>query len=457
MQLPAALLQSLEGLPGFQTDAFVASHAHSEPITSLRINPHKASGIDVLRDFGPGCTFTPVPWCTTGYYLSERPSFTQDPLLHAGAYYVQEASSMFVEQALRQTVDLSQNLIVLDLAAAPGGKSTLLQSLISRGSLLISNEVIQSRVAVLKENLIKWGSENVLVTNNDSRDFKQLTGLVDVLMVDAPCSGSGLFRRDPQAIQQWSTSHVALCSKRQQRILTDAWDCLKTNGILIYATCAYSVEEDEQIADWLLQQKKLVPIKLRTEAGWGIEEVQTKAGAYGYRFWPHKVKGEGFFLSVFRKLEEVEPITLRVKKNAVPSNADVKAASKWLRQINDRDFVLQGTNVAVVPVNWFAHIQWLMQHLKVRYAGVELGTVAKGDLLPEHALALSQLLSDSLQVLEVNRSEALQYLRRQELDLSPPFRGWAVVSYRGFNLGWVKVLGNRINNYYPKEYRILHL
>src|SRR5436190_4820828 len=245
-QLPKKLLQSLQGIEGFDRDAFESIHARSEQITSIRINPSKDFEFGI-SNFETG----PVPWCQYGYYLKERPSFTFDPLFHAGCYYVQEASSMFLEQALKQTVDLSKPLRVLDLCAAPGGKSTHIQSLISPGSLLVSNEVIKSRCNILKDNIIKWGCENVVVTNNDPKDFAKLENYFDVIVVDAPCSGSGLFRKEPDAIEHWSENNVALCSQRQQRILADVWPSLKEDGILVYSTCSYSKEEDEDIVKWM--------------------------------------------------------------------------------------------------------------------------------------------------------------------------------------------------------------
>src|SRR5436189_839521 len=203
---------------------------------------------------------------------------------------------MFLEQALKQTVDLSRLLKVLDLCAAPGGKSTHLLSLISNESLLVSNEVIRSRANILTDNIVKWGCSNVIVTNNDPRDFQRLENYFDVIVVDAPCSGSGLFRRDPEAIEEWSEQNVALCSQRQQRILADVLPTLKNGGVLIYSTCSYSREEDEEIYNWLRNELKVESLKLKVEENWNI--IQSEGG---YRFWPDKVKGEGFFIACFRK------------------------------------------------------------------------------------------------------------------------------------------------------------
>jgi len=455
LDLPAPLLQSLQGIPGYDADAFQAVHSSGKQIVSIRINEQKISKASFLKVWDAPCTVDPVPWCSSGFYLSERPSFTLDPLFHAGAYYVQEASSMLLEQAMLQNADLSKPLVVMDLCAAPGGKSTLLQSLIHRDSLLISNEVIQSRVSVLRENIIKWGGGNVLVTHNDPRDFKQLSGFADVLVVDAPCSGSGLFRRDAAAMEEWSLANVAHCSQRQQRILADAWGSLKTGGLLIYSTCSYSDAENEAIASWLTQEMHAVPLRLTLDLSWGITETTSSIGTYGYRCWPDKVQGEGFFLAVFRKEDYQDTHGSRIKKKIGFPAQQKNIAENWLKPSEEIDFVLQGTQIATVPKMHSETIQLLMEHLRVRYAGVELGTIAKDDLLPSHALALSDLVSDTIPSIDLNKQQALQYLRKQNLDLHIEQKGWIRVMYQGLSLGWLKSLGNRFNNYYPKEYRIL--
>lgn len=454
MQLPSSLIQSLQSIKGFDETAFINIHQSGEQITSLRINPLKtATNFSISSFHFP--LYSKIPWSSQGYYLQQRPFFTFDPLFHAGTYYVQEASSMFLEQAVKQTTDTTQPLLVLDLCAAPGGKSTLLQSIISKESLLVSNEVIQSRVNILKENLIKWGSGNVVVTNNDPKDFSSLHGLFDVVVIDAPCSGSGLFRRDAEAINEWSEANVQLCSQRQQRIIADIWNCLKEDGVLIYSTCSYSAEEDEEILDWMVSKSKVESIKLKVEEEWNIDEVQSTTGAYGYRFWPHKVKGEGFFIAAFRKKEETDEVRMKIKKESIPSKEEIKLASAWLQSTENLTFILQGQNIAVVPSSWYTIIQYLMQQLKVRYAGVELGTIAKKDLLPEHALSLSTIINQTIFSVELNEEQALTYLRKNDLQIESSHKGWALAKYKGMNLGWMKLLGNRINNYYPKEYRIL--
>jgi 16S rRNA C967 or C1407 C5-methylase (RsmB/RsmF family) len=292
LNLPEPFIRSLQHVKGFNEEAFKAVLASGTQITSVRLNPQKFK----IHPADDGTKFkidSDVPWSSNGYYLTERPSFTLDPLFHAGAYYVQEASSMFLEEALKQTVDLTQPLKILDLCAAPGGKSTLIQSVISADSLLVSNEVIKARVNILSENIIKWGAANVIVTNNDPKDFQRVQNYFDVVVVDAPCSGSGLFRKDANAVNEWSENNVALCAQRQQRILGDIFPSLKQGGVLIYSTCSYSQQEDEEIADWLAAELKVESVKLNlpagqagVEQGWGIvETVSERSGSFGYRFY----------------------------------------------------------------------------------------------------------------------------------------------------------------------------
>lgn len=451
----------MQDAAGFDEAAFRQVHASGEQITSVRFNPAKWSkGEDVhngnvLQDASPFVIQSGIPWSEYGYYLASRPSFTFDPLFHAGTYYVQEASSMFLEQAVKQLADLSKPLKVLDLCAAPGGKSTHLQSLISSGSLLVSNEVIRSRASVLKDNIIKWGCENVLVTNNDPKDFAKLENYFDVVVTDAPCSGSGLFRRDEEAITEWSENNVALCSQRQQRILADMWPSLKENGILVYSTCSYSTEEDENIMDWLTNELSAENCELKFDKEWGITETISKAGNHGYRFWPDKVKGEGFFLACFRKKDGQAASDIRLKLK--PDRATKKEEtilSGWVKN-EGRIFVKHQQLVYAWPEDKFNDFAWLLQQLKVLYAGVLAGELMGDKLVPDHALALSLRVSPQVGHLELNKDQSIQYLQRKDLRVDAAEKGWKTVTFRGHSLGWVNVLANRINNYYPKELRIL--
>jgi NOL1/NOP2/fmu family ribosome biogenesis protein len=360
---------------------------------------------------------------------------------------------MFLEQALQQTTDLAQPLNVLDLCAAPGGKTTHLQSLLSEDSLLVSNDVIRSRALVLKQNCVKWGTPNVVVTNNDPQHFRRLEGFFDVVVADAPCSGSGLFRRDAEAIEEWSPDNVQLCCGRQKRILADVYPALKEGGVLIYSTCSYSKEENEAIADWLVAELHMENLQLHIENDWHIVETTADAtGAKGYRFFPDKLKGEGFFITVFRKTTagkakwkeaRLERVTAREKKIV----ADwLKDAALALFQVPH----LYGLSEKLVP-----RYAVVKGSLNIQYAGVAIGTVIKEKLLPEHSLALSKIVASTVPAVDVDRETAVRYLQRSDLAIDTPVKGWNLVRYQGHNIGWINALSNRINNYYPKELRIL--
>jgi 16S rRNA C967 or C1407 C5-methylase (RsmB/RsmF family) len=291
---PAHFLNSLAHEPGFDSQNFAAAHQSSASPTSIRINPFKPSAVK---------TDSQVPWCPQGFYLDARPSFTFDPLFHAGAYYVQEASSMFIDHILKTIRPYKQDPIrVLDLCAAPGGKSTLLNSALQSSDLLVANEIIKTRVPILSDNLNRWGTSNTIVTNNDPKDFNAIHSFFDVILVDAPCSGSGMFRKDPAAMNEWSEGNVNLCHQRQQRILADVYPALKEDGYLIYSTCSYAHQENEDILDWLCAEFDLESIRIPIYTEWGIVETESPLQkAWGYRFYPGKVKGEGLFAACLRK------------------------------------------------------------------------------------------------------------------------------------------------------------
>jgi NOL1/NOP2/sun family putative RNA methylase len=446
VQLPDKLLKSLESVNGFDRKAFERVHGSGEQVTSIRINPKKNFEFRISN-----FEFSRVPWSERGYYLTQRPSFTFDPLFHAGCYYVQEASSMFLEQALRQTVDLSKTLKVLDLAAAPGGKTTHIQSLISKDSLLVSNEVIKSRANILKDNVVKWGADNVIVTNNDPKSFARLESYFDVIVVDAPCSGSGLFRRDEEAIDEWSPNHVQLCSQRQRRILADVWPALKKDGILIYSTCSYSKEEDEEIIQWMMENFTIANCQLTIDNSWGIVETEN-----GYRFWPDKVKGEGFFIACLKKLDDERAFDRKIKdKLEVLDKNEIRIVKDWVVESNYQFFKIRNETHAISD-NLLKELNILLAHLRIHYSGITIGEIIRERLIPGHALALSDLVSDQIEKVELNYEDAIAYLRKQELkNITIKSKGWKLATHKSYPLGWINVLPTRINNYYPKELRIL--
>ncbi len=433
---------------GAEFQSFEQAMAATPPI-SIRINHTK---IEEPRELQP------IPWTHQGYYLPERPLFTLDPLLHAGAYYVQEASSMFLEQALTQAADVSQPLRVLDLCGAPGGKSTHLASLLSDESLLVSNEVIRSRATILAENIAKWGSSNVVVTSNDPRDFGRLPHFFDVMVVDAPCSGEGMFRKDANAMDEWSEENVKLCAQRQQRILMDVWPALKPGGLLIYSTCTWNLAENEENMAWLAQQNGAQNLKLDLEPAWGVVS-GSLAGVEGYRFYPHQLQGEGFFLTVMRKpLEEAISFKSSKRKKYKLSLAGKKEKAlveNWLLNPGNFEWVQYGDFITAIPADYFEEIDELYQQLYVVYAGTEIAEVKGKKIKPQHQLSLSRYLNKSaFETIDLTLEQALRYLRKEDINAGSGGTNWVLLQYKGLPLGWAKQIGNRMNNYFPKEWRI---
>jgi 16S rRNA C967 or C1407 C5-methylase (RsmB/RsmF family) len=380
---PENFLQTLQNEPGFEADNFVNAHQNAEAPTSIRLNPFKPAALK---------TDGQVPWCADGYYLSERPSFTFDPLFHAGCYYVQEASSMFIGHILNH-IKKDDPVKILDLCAAPGGKSTLLNSAMNADDLLVANEIIKTRVPVLADNLTRWGTANTIVTNNDPKDFNRLTGFFDIILVDAPCSGSGMFRKDPAAMNEWSAANVNLCHQRQERILADIYPCLKEGGYLIYSTCSYSHAENEDILDWLCSEFEMESLQIPVEKDWGIMETQSaQKGAYGYRFYPGRLKGEGLFAACLQKTGSSG--TLSTFKNKEQQKLAAKEIDQIKQYINDPPaYYYFKVNDDWMAINR-AHIESLnvlQRSLYIKKSGVRIGKLMGKDLVPDHELALSTI------------------------------------------------------------------
>jgi NOL1/NOP2/sun family putative RNA methylase len=447
---PENFLSKLVGSPGFEAENFIKAHQNADSPTSIRLNPFKISAIKGDKQ---------VPWCSKGYYLDSRPSFTFDPLFHAGGYYVQEASSMFIDHILHYINKDSDGIRVLDLCAAPGGKSTLINSALKSNDLLVANEIIKTRVPVLTDNLTRWGTSNTIVTNNDPKDFGRLKGFFDMILVDAPCSGSGMFRKDPAAMDEWSEANVNLCHQRQERILADVYPALKEDGYLIYSTCSYSVEENEDILDWLCSEFELESIRIPVEADWGIVESQsTQRQAWGYRFYPDKVKGEGLFAACLQKKESSGDVSNTKYKDHQKANfKEIDLAKPYIKEPDNYYYFKVNDDWLAIDREHRHSLGILQQYFYIKKSGVRIGKLAGKDMIPDHELALSLAINkERFLETELNKQQAIQYLQRENIiDLNTPDKGWSLMTFEGHALGWAKLLPNRINNYYPKEIRIL--
>lgn len=445
VNIPTQFLETIQSQLGeAQSKDFVNSLSTDSPIC-IRHNP--------LKPHPKPENLIPIPWCSGGYYLAERPSFTLDPAFHAGAYYVQEASSMFLEQAILHAVDLRQPVRALDLCAAPGGKSTHLLSLLSAESLLVSNEVIRSRANILAENILKWGKSNAIVTSNDPESFSELTGYFDLIVVDAPCSGEGLFRKEPEAMQEWSTANVELCSQRQRRILSNVFPALKQDGILVYSTCTYNRKENEENLKFLQANNQVEFIRIPVKPEWGIEEVN-EDDIIGYRFYPHRVKGEGFFLSVMRKIENEDKTVFRSREKSKPLK-EAEKVRDWLQLPDSFHFFPRPEGIRIIPKQYALDLEGLAKHLYIIQAGTLLGSIKHEKFIPDHALGLSNHLNKNhISTIPVVLTDALQFLRKEMLALPDAPLGYSLLTYGGLGLGWINGLGNRVNNLYPTNWRI---
>lgn len=444
MQLPEAFISQLRQQLGQSLGAFLDALDAPAPV-SLHFNPFKTNSS--LKE-----NFDGVKWYSNGVYLPERPVFTLDPLFHAGQYYVQEASSMFLAEAVRQCVDWNKPLRVLDLAAAPGGKSTLLASILHPESFILCNEVIRSRFKIMEYNLVKWGTPNTHLSNHDSEDFSKLEGFFDLILLDAPCSGEGLFRKDEDAVGHWSEDHVNFCSLRQQRILKNTVPLLSPGGTLIYSTCTYNEQENESHGLWLEAEYGMEHYPLEFPETWNILHRNR-----GVQFYPHKVKGEGFYIACYKNHGGQE--TYYRSKNTPRVNGltavEKTELSRWLVQPEDYVYFKdhhEGVR-AILKSHADMH-QWVQKSLARYIPGTFLGTFKREQFIPSADLALSIMVSKDLPSVTLEREQALRFLKKEPPDLAEIPDGWALVTYQNLPLGWIKGIQNRVNNYYPKEWRI---
>ena len=418
--------------------------ARQEPETSVRTNPAKPAQLDILSEASA------VPWNTHGHYLPSRPRFTFDPAMHQGLYYVQDASSMFVAHVASHIVGLtgSAPLRVLDACAAPGGKTTAMADALPDGSVVVANEYDRQRASVLAENIAKWGNPAVIVTQGDTSRFRKLRGTFDIILVDAPCSGEGMMRKDAQAVEQWSPALVAQCAARQKEILDNLVGCIAPGGFLIYSTCTFNRQENEEIVGWLTECYDMQPVAIPVDPSWGIMATSA-AGVTCHRFLPSLVRGEGLFMAVMRV-----PGTHTPHRPAETRVKSIPEVSSWVPSLVT--LKKSDTVFGLPPAAFSLYKEIESKAANILAPGVEIATVKGRDLIPAAPLALSTAIApDAFSRAEVSREEALAFLRRDAVTLpSGTPRGHILLTFGRYPLGFVKNIGNRANNLYPANWRI---
>ncbi len=473
MKLPEDFLAQMRALLGADAEAFLQAASQDDASVSLRQNRRKCSLL-------PFENAQPVPWCPGGFYLDKRPTFTLDPLFHAGAYYVQEASSMFlyqvVQEALRILPPHDGPLRVLDLCAAPGGKSTLLIDALPDDAVLVANEVVHTRANILAENLSKWGYPHVLVTEAKPED---LPGTYDLILTDVPCSGEGMFRKDSQAVEQWNVANVRMCAARQREIVQSIWPRLRPGGCLVYSTCTFNTAENEENVTWIADTlgAEVLAVDTRASLGRSLDELGITASLLPdapalpvARFMFHRSRGEGLFMALLQKnssnLAGVAGASFAgaSRKDKNRRLAPVKTGRERLWPMDCLRDAETFQTVEVQPGRYHAmsasvkdlYDVFAKARVRMHLAGITLGELKGRDLVPDAVLALSQQLDrQQLVCTEVDTKTALDYLRRSAVTLNTNLpRGYVLLCYHGLPLGWAKHLGNRANNLYPNDWRI---
>lgn len=425
-----------------------------EPSVSVRINPAKAgSPTEIFGNLVSG----PVEWNRHAAFLSERPAFTLDPLIHAGAYYVQDSSAMFPGKAFRDVLDkvLESGIIspkVLDLCAAPGGKTTDISASLREsckgGYLLISNEIMKQRAAVLADNAAVWGDPSVVVTSVDPKAFGTLPGFFDIIVADVPCSGEGMFRKDDEAVSQWSEENVALCQARQRRIVADVWPSLAEGGFLVYSTCTFNNLENDDNVKWICSEfgAEIIGIDgcglLRTECGVSLV--------------PGFVRGEGQYCAVLRKTSPSAGTAACSGRQQDRWQKLPEAHASIIRPLLDEEMAMIVKDGRIVAVPEYVRcVLSMLEPLRPLARGLAVGMFKGKDFIPDADLALSlSLRRGAFNEFEVNRETALSFLHRDPVRLPDAERGMLLLVYRGLPIGFVKNLGNRCNSLHPLHRRI---
>jgi len=450
--LPSAFRKAIEQQFGKEAESLLQA-IDKEPVAAVRVNPKKPAPEGHLP------ISSLVEWSPWAAFLAHRPSFILDPLLHAGTYYVQEASSTFIDDIVSQIL-LPDAPLVLDLCAAPGGKTCGLLSTLPPDALLISNEIVKQRSNILAENVSKWGNSNCIVTQAEPAQLSEMGPTFDLIVADMPCSGEGMFRKNPASVEEWSVDNVQFCAQRQGEILHHAWDMLQPGGYLIYSTCTFNQVENEGVLATFRKEQSFTQPAIQNPSP---DQISTTdyLGVHSFRFLPHKTEGEGFFLAVLQKpgfRTKVQTYKMKDPWLRQPNKQTYQQLDKYFPEIKHNIGVFaQQDQVLAFPENWAGFANLLNRYAWVVKTGTTLMTLQHQDAIPHHEVALSSLNKYAkFDSVGLSLEQALDYLRKQAFELPQASKGILHVNYKGFELGWLKNMGNRFNNYYPNEWRIRH-
>ena len=452
--LPIAFKERMTKQLGTEEAERLFSALDSASPVAVRLNPAKCGEVGVWSD-GEA-----IAWSKNGRKLKERPSFTLDTAFHAGAYYVQEAASQFIDHIVSHE-DL-QGKRVLDMCSAPGGKTTIYSTAVGRDGLVVANEYVRQRANVLADNVRKWGMGNVLVTNNAPEHIAQFEGWFDLVAVDAPCSGEGMFRKEAVAREDWSEDAVKMCAARQLSIVREAWQSLKDGGLFIYSTCTFNEDEDEGLLRAFMEEvgDVFVPSqRVEVDDSWGV--VRGEVGPFQtFRFFPHKTDSEGLFVAVASKAEPTPQRTPKARKRVMQEvdKASRKELLRWLMDAESHSFALVADTIYAYNAEQFKAVQALSESLTAIYSGVAMGQIFKGKLKPDWAL--SQYVGverKATAVVELDEATALDYLRKKDIAVGDMAEGMNLVTHQGRALGYAKKIGARCNNLYPNSLKIMNM
>jgi 16S rRNA C967 or C1407 C5-methylase (RsmB/RsmF family)/NOL1/NOP2/fmu family ribosome biogenesis protein len=402
---------------------------------SIRINPRKAAAKDIS-------TLRPVSWCAMGYYLEERPSFTLDPSYHAGVYYAQEAASMVISDLIKQ-LKLPEGARVLDLCAAPGGKTSAMLDALPLNSVVLANEINRHRSNILAENLGKWGVDNVLVSNDSPEAFTELIDCFDVVLVDAPCSGEGMFRKDKNARSEWKPDAPVLCAARQTELLSHVVQSVKPGGYLVYSTCTFNQLENEDQITYLMADGSFELVS------WNAPSACVPGRSMlGHYFLPGTAESEGLYVAVLRKKGAV------IRSLAQGTVANSKNPIFGIALSENQVLIEERTGLHLLSKETLALLKSIDSPLRIIKKGVKIAEDSPKGWIPFHELALMNSIETNIKRIELGEREALQYLRGETFPVEAQDPGFYIVTFKEMGLGIIKHLGNRFNNLYPKEWRI---